>query len=137
MQEIEKLKKEFVLLNTEEERKLFDIKFRKLIASKNESEKKAFADAFAASAKKQAAHTKEMINEMTIRIKLEKVLGVVSMSYIAREYFHKSKGWFSQKLNGNIKNGKITFFTESELIALAKALEDISNTIRDTARLIA
>ena len=63
--------------------------------------------------------------------------GVISMAYIAREYFHKSKAWFSQKLNGNIKNGTISSFSEDELKTLHFALEDISEKIKNTARLIA
>jgi len=136
-QEIESLKKEFVSLNTEEERQAFDIKFKNHIASKTKDEKKEFADAFVDSAREQVEKTRKFCDEVTIRLKLEEVLGVVSMAYIAREYFHKSKAWFSQKLNGNIKNGIISSFSEEELKILSFALEDISEKIKNTARLIA
>jgi len=136
-QEIENLKKEFVSLKTEEERQAFDVKFRNHIASKMEDEKKEFADAFVNSAREQVEKTKRFCEEVTIRLKLEEILGVVSMAYIAREYFHKSKAWFSQKLNGNIKNGTISSFSEDELRILYIALEDISEKIKNTARLIA
>jgi len=136
-EEIEALKKEFVSLKTEKERQAFDIKFRNHVASKTENGKREFADAFADSAREQVAKTKKFCNEVTIRLKLEEILGVVSMAYIAREYFHKSKAWFSQKLNGNIKNGTISSFSEDELKILSFALEDISEKIKNTARLIA
>ena len=136
-QEIEELKKEFVSLKTEKERQTFDIKFRNHVASKTEDEKREFADAFVDSAREQVVKTKRFCDEVTIRLKLEEILGVVSMAYIAREYFHKSKAWFSQKLNGNIKNGIISSFSEDELKILSFALEDISNKIKNTARLIA
>ena len=136
-EEIERLKKEFVSLKTEEERKVFDVKFRKRIAEKTEGEKKKFADAFADAAMADVKRIKDFCNEVTIRMKLEEILGVVSTAYIAREYFHKSKAWFSQKLNANIKNGHTSQFTEDELRILAYALDDISDKIKNTARLIA
>lgn len=135
--EIDKLKKEFVSLKTEEERLAFDSKFRNHIASKNENEKKEFADAFIDSAREQVAKTNRFCDEVTIRLKLEEILGVISMAYIAREYFHKSKAWFSQKLNGNIKNGVVSSFSDEELKILHFALEDIVEKIKNTARLIA
>jgi hypothetical protein len=136
-EEIEKLKNEFVSLNTEEERVVFDAKFRNHINSKSESEKKEFAKAFHEAGRDAVLHAKKFGSEVTVRLNLENILGIVSMAYIAKEYFHKSKSWFSQKMNGNLKNGKITFFTEEELKTLAFALEDISEKIKGTARLIA
>ena len=136
-EEIEKLKNEFVSLNTEKERQAFDIKFRKHIAEKTEDDKKKFADAFADAARADAKRIKDFCNEVTIRMKLEEILGIVSTAYIAREYFHKSKAWFSQKLNANIKNGNTAQFTKDELQTLSYALDDISNKIKNTARLIA
>jgi len=135
--EIEKLKREFVSLDTEQERQAFDTKFRNHIASKSEEGKKEFADAFADSARNDVKRIKNFCNEVTIRMKLEEIIEVVSISYISRVYFHKSKSWFSQKLNGNIKNGNPSEFTESELKVLSLALEDISEKIKNTARLIA
>ncbi|MCL1933503.1 MAG: DUF5053 domain-containing protein [Candidatus Azobacteroides sp.] len=136
-EEIEKLKREFITLDTEREKQKFDVKFRNRIASKSEEERKEFADAFINSAKEDTKRIKSFCNEVTVRMKLEDILGIVSMTYIAREYFRKSKSWFFQKLNGNIKNGNLTSFTEEELKTLSFALEDIGNKIKDTARLIA
>jgi hypothetical protein len=79
---------------------------------------------------------RELCDETAIRAKLDEVLGVVSMSYIAKEYFHKSKSWFSQKLNGKIKYGTSPSFTKDELKTLAFALQDIGVKLRKTARSI-
>ena len=136
-EKIEKLKNEFISLNTEEERRAFDVKFHNHIDSLTEDQKKEFADAFADSAREQVKKTKRFCNEVTTRLELEDILGVVSMAYISREYFHKSKAWFSQKLNGNIKNGTVSSFSDDELKTLCYALEDISEKIKNTARLIA
>lgn len=135
-QEIEELKKEFISLKSDEEYQDFDIKFKNRISSKTEDEKEEFADAFINSAREQVEKTKKFCDEAIMRIKLEEILGIVSMAYIAREYFHKSKAWFSQKLNGSIKNGVISSFSESELKIFSYALEDISEKIKNTARLI-
>jgi hypothetical protein len=136
-EEIEKFKREFVSLKTEEERASFDVKFSNIINSKSEDEKEEFANAFVNSAKEDTKRIKNFCNEVTVRMKLENILDIVSMTYISREYFHKGRSWFSQKLNGNIKNGNITSFSEEELKTLSSALEDISKKIQDTARLIA
>ncbi|MDR1402280.1 MAG: DUF5053 domain-containing protein [Tannerellaceae bacterium] len=134
--EIEKLKREFVSLKTEEERKVFDVKLRNNLQSKTEEEKQEFAKAFVNSAHSDAKRIKEFCNEATIRLKLQEILGVVSMAYIAREYFHKSKYWFSQKLNGNLKNGMICSFTEDEMKTLVFALKDINAKIQNALNLI-
>ncbi|MDR1097597.1 MAG: DUF5053 domain-containing protein [Tannerella sp.] len=136
-EELEKLKKEFVSLNTEAERKAFDVKFRNHIASGTADEKHAFAEAFVENGKAEAKRIREFCEETKVKIKLQEILGVVSMAYIAREYFHKSKYWFSQKLNGNLKNGVACSFTEDEMKILASALRDISAKIQSTASLIA
>jgi hypothetical protein len=136
-EEVERLKKEFVSLNTEGERKAFDVKFRNHIASKTGDEKREFADAFVGAGKEDARRIREFCGEATVKIKLQEILGVVPMAYIAREYFHKSKYWFSQKLNGNLKNGVACSFTEDEIKILAFALRDIGTKIQNVASLIA
>jgi hypothetical protein len=136
-EEIEKLKKEFVSLKTEEDRKTFDVKFRNNLQSKTEEEKQEFADAFVNSARFDAKRIREFCNETAIKLKMQEILGVISMAYVAREYFHKSKFWFSQKLNENNKNGTTVSFTKEELKTLAFALQDISEKLKNTARLIA
>lgn len=63
---------------------------------------------------------------------LEAVKGIsdmISFKYIAEKYFHKSKSWFSQRLNGNKVHGKPCKFSEEELEILRFALQDISKKI--------
>jgi hypothetical protein len=135
--EIEKLKAEFVSLKTESELQNFDVQFRNNMNHKTDQEKREFADAFADSARSDARRIRTFCSEVSIRVKLEDILGVVSMAYIARTYFQKSKSWFSQKLNGNLKNGEPSSFTEDELKILSCALNEISVKIQATARSIA
>jgi hypothetical protein len=135
--EIERLKQEFVNLRTEDEQRNFDNKFRRHLSGKTDSEKREFASAFADAARADTQRIRKLYNEVTVRMKLEDILGIVSMAYIAKVYFHKSKSWFSQKLNGNLKNGEPSSFTEEELKTLSGALQDISVKIHTTARSIA
>jgi hypothetical protein len=134
--EIEKLKAEFVSLNTNEEKQIFDKKIRNNYASKSEKEKTEFANAFVESAKEECEKAEQLYNAINIKLKLANILDVVSMSYIAENYFHKSKAWFSQRLNGHRINGNPATFNSNELGILSNALNDIGNKVKNTARSI-
>ena len=71
----------------------------------------------------------DLINEAEIRIKLLDIKSIVSLSYISKHYFKKTRSWLHQKINGNIKNGKKCSFTDEELITLNFALQDIAKKI--------
>lgn len=68
--------------------------------------------------------------EESVRSKISGILPVISVSYIARTYFHKSPAWFNQRLNGNIVNGKKARFSEEELKTLSGALQEISEQLK-------
>jgi len=72
-------------------------------------------------------------NTEILRNKLNDVLPVISVSYLAKTYFKKSPQWFYQRLNGNSVNGKPAYFTSAELQILHSALLDISNKINVSA----
>lgn len=63
----------------------------------------------------------------------EDLLRVLNGTYIAERFFGKSASWFSQKLNGNIKNGKPCEFTPGEIETLSNALYTISIELQDLA----
>jgi len=67
--------------------------------------------------------------DISLKIKLNEIKDVVSVSYISRYYFKKSRQWFYQRLNGYIVNGKPAKFTPEELKTLDFALQDISKKI--------
>ena len=73
------------------------------------------------------------IKESEIRLKLMDIKEIVSLSYIAKNYFKKTRFWLHQKINGNIKNGKPCSFTDDELSTLNFALQDISKKIGSIA----
>ena len=63
----------------------------------------------------------------------EDLLRVLDGSYIAERFFGKSGSWFNQKLNNNIKNGKLCEFTGEELETLSNALNTIALELQDLA----
>jgi hypothetical protein len=133
-EEIEKLKKEFLSLQTEEERIELAAKFKNVVASKSEIEKEEFAGAFMASANEAVEHATQVCDYIDVRLKLSEISEAVSMSYISKKYFKKSKAWFSQRLNGHKVNGNPATFNKNELEILSSALFDISGKINETAR---
>lgn len=51
------------------------------------------------------------------------------MSYIAKNYFNKTKSWLSQRINGNDVNGRPARFTPEEIDTLNKAFSDLSQKL--------
>lgn len=84
-----------------------------------------------------AMETAKEAEELRMKEKLEQILPIVSVSYLAKTYFDKTPQWFYQRLNGNIVNGKEAKFTDQEIKILAKALNDISEKLKESSLLIA
>jgi len=61
--------------------------------------------------------------------RLSQISDIISMSYIARNYFNKSKSWLSQRVNEFEVNGKPAKFTPEEVSTLNFAFNDISKKI--------
>lgn len=79
--------------------------------------------------KESLGKTGETIMQLSIRKQMESVLEIVSISYIAKTYFSKSRQWLHHRINGNIVNGKPATFTPGQLKTLQSALKDISKKI--------
>ena len=71
----------------------------------------------------------EELDARRIREKLGSVPEAISMSYIAKNYFGKTKTWLYQRLNGNKVNGKEARFTEEEARQLQTALHDLGQRL--------
>lgn len=67
--------------------------------------------------------------ELTIKEQLKDISEVVSLSYIAKKYFGKSRAWLYQRINGNSVRGQIYTLSPEEIDTLNFALRDISNKI--------
>lgn len=73
------------------------------------------------------------IEALKVLVDLADVTEIVSISYIAKKYFNKSRAWLAQRINGNIVNGKPAQFSYDELKTLKTALEDISLKMQDAS----
>jgi hypothetical protein len=59
--------------------------------------------------------------------------GLLNVSKLAKKYFHRSHGWFSQKLNGYCVCKKERAFTTEEYSQLTASLRDIAKRLTDYA----
>lgn len=82
--------------------------------------------AFAVAVGYMAKNTEQKVKELTMSEKLGEITDMVSMAYIAKAYFGKSRSWLAHKMNGNIVNGKTSQFSPDELAILRTALQDMS-----------
>lgn len=108
----------------------FKKEFNKINTLHNSKEdKQIIEDFFKENAKKAIDENHKEISEISLKIKLQEVTEILSLSYIAKTYFKKSRQWFSQRLNNNIVNGTPAQFTTDEIKVLNIALQDISKKI--------
>jgi hypothetical protein len=75
----------------------------------------------------------ERIDDLTSILKMNGIKDIVSISYISKEYFGKTRTWLYQKLNGNTVNGKPARLTSEERLKLKFAFEDIAKKLQDTS----
>lgn len=54
---------------------------------------------------------------------------IINKSQIAKQYFEKSPGWFSQRVNGCLVLNKAMTFKEAEFHQLAEAFRDIAKRL--------
>ena len=118
---IQELKQQYVKAKTEAEREQINAQISQL-ASENEQE-------FIEAMKYSIEDTLEKAKELSVKARLNEVLPILPLSYIAERYFQKSKSWFYQRLNGNIVNGSPAQFTQEEIKTLNFALQDLSKKL--------
>lgn len=134
-QELEALKNNFLLLDTDEERELFRSEVKAFVNSKSNEEKQLISEAFINGANDACVRADKLIDDL-LRNKLDGIYESISWSYIARTYFNKSRAWLSQRINGLLIHGKEAQFTHDEKQTLLQALRDISGKIERTAQVI-
>jgi hypothetical protein len=103
----------------------------------SEEEKKEVQNIFLESREDTIREGKEALKELKLKKELEQVSQYVSMSYIAQNFFGKSRQWLNNRIKGNSVNGKPAAFTGEELKQFSVALNQISGEIKDTALRIA
>lgn len=117
------LRSEYIATADEKRKVEIDAQIREL----SEQSPEEFRQAFLEGAENAIAESREF----RVKEAIEPVIPALNLSFIAENYFHKSRSWFSQRLNGATVNGKPARFTSEELLILASALKDISKKIAD------
>lgn len=128
LDEIKKLKEKYQ--NTEDQNEIATIQSEmNVMFTEN-------PDVFADSLLECIKESNRKADELLLKQKLEDILPVISVSYLAKNYFKKTPQWFYQRLNGNNVNGKEAHFTNKELEILAIALKEIGQKLSASASLI-
>ena len=78
--------------------------------------------------------TSKEAEELRMAERLGEITDMVSMAYIAKTYFKKSRSWLAHKLNGNTVNGKPAKFSDEGLETLRFALNDISDKLSSMSK---
>lgn len=119
---IKELKELYRKAKTDEDFARIDREMDALFAEDSEAASRAMLD--------DLKDTVQEAEEESLRSKISGILPAISVSYIAKTYFHRSPAWFNQRLNGNIVNGKKARFSEDELRTLSNALQEISEQLK-------
>ncbi|MBU3043238.1 MULTISPECIES: DUF5053 domain-containing protein [Bacteroides] len=117
---------EFCTLKTEAERQEHDKKFATLMKSVPVEQRKLAGQYLREVMAERRTLKSQKINK-NFKKELEDIENVVSLSYIAKEYFGKDRTWLYKKINGTIP------FTEDEIKILSMALKSIGNRFLDTS----
>lgn len=116
--EMDDLKRRFVAADTEEERNAV---CRELSAALDDDTAEVAMITLS-----QIKDTNARAQEELVRNRLKTILPAISLSYIAKTYFNKSRSWLTQRINGNTVNGSRVRFTPEELRTLDFALKDLA-----------
>lgn len=120
-EEIQKLKERYCNAKNDAELEAIDREMKALA----EQDGQAFGEAMLKAAQDTVARAEAMV----LKQKMQEVLPAISLSYIAKTYFNKSRQWIYQRLNGIDVNGKPAKFTNDEIQTLKHAMEDLSRKI--------
>lgn len=130
--EFERFKK----LRTDEEKLAFQKERQSRLDAMTERERKAYLEVTEKALQetvKEARRFVERAEDALLRDKLGKIPEVISLSYIAKKYFGKSRNWLYQRINGYLVNGKPARFTDEERKKFVAAINDISDMLKKTS----
>jgi len=95
----------------------------------SESEMKLVDDFVDKMLKESMEESDRNMEEIRLRCHLILNKEMIPVSYIAKNYFNKSKEWLYQRINENTVNGKPAKFTENEIKTFNFALQDVGRKI--------
>ena len=76
---------------------------------------------------------KETIHFAKVAMQLEDVSNYVSLSYISKRFFGKSRSWMHNKVKGNFSNGKPSSFSDTEMKKLQEAFVTLSDELKQVS----
>ena len=76
-----------------------------------------------------ADNVENISNRLTIREQMDEIIDLIPVSYIAKNYFGKSRAWLYQRINGYRVRGHVYTLNEKEIEIFNRALKDIGNKI--------
>jgi len=120
-EKFEDLKIRDINAKSDAQREKLHIEFEKLANEDPEGLEKAVME----SARKTLSDAKEL----KIKEQLSQISEIISMAYIAKTYFNKSKSWLSQRINEFDVNGKPAKFMPEEIDTLNFAIKDIASKL--------
>ena len=130
--EFERFKK----LRTDEEKLAFQKERQSRLDAMTERERKAYLEVTEKALQetvKEARRFVERAEDALLRDKLGEIPEVISLSYIAKKYFGRSRNWLYQRINGYLVNGKPARFTDEERKKFVAAINDISDMLKKTS----
>lgn len=119
--QLEKLRDRFIDAKTDAERDAVSAEISRLCD--------ADASGVAAAALEMIRETNAEAEEFILREQLKDIMPAVSLAYIAKTYFNKTRQWLYQRINGTLVNGKPARFTPEEIETLNHALKDIGSRL--------
>ena len=136
-EQLNELLQEFCSLQSSQEEAAFSKKMKSILSDKTKMEKEVFTKVFMEGAKDAIEQSESIIKEANLRLTLDNIFPAISWSYIASNYFKRSRSWLHQRINGSLVNGVPAKFTDEEKRILIKALNDLGINIQKTAQYIA
>ena len=124
--ELEKLKTLFQNHNTNEFKKQLTLLKDNFTSETDAKQIDVFIDKMV---KEEMAERDRSFNDIKLQTELILNKEIIPFSYIAKNYFKRSKSWLYQRLNGNNINGKPVKFTENEIETFNFAIQDISRKL--------
>ena len=131
--EVQKLVDSFPLQRTKEGIAQVDAIFYELNEKLSQEEKKEAGKILRELMQQKRAAIRKKRTDINVKEKLKGIEGMISLSYIAENYFGKDRTWLYQRINSSLVNGKPAAFTEEELRIFSDALKDIGSRISETS----
>lgn len=127
-EQFERLRNEWIEAATPAERQGIDAQIRKLADGFPEEFDRAFYEG--------AVKAADAARGFNVRREIDAVAPMINFSYIAENYFHRSRAWLSQRLNGSAVNGKPVSLSTDDIATLASALADMGGKVSAAAEKI-